>query len=304
MLKRHVEHHTQDSSSDRTLVACVSCHERKLKCDEDIPCASCTRSSIECSRAVQGQEGPTNPRPNVGDGTRSDSMSRGDQILTNEMPGISEMSGVLPGSGRQQPWFPPLHGSWSSPFTTSEIEIGLPSDLNANSSAQWAADSGERMAVDAAFPTPVTEDSPFMFTTTEPQAESFPGAPGGDEDQGNKAAPPAASQLPTSSGLPREGQVTDLQSYLEKDSMSSTRDFHVYFSKIHPFWPVLHAPTFDIAKASDVLRGSMIMLASWLEGEPDYIKLAPLVFDAVTETLLVRICFPDIAQTTNLHVGF
>lgn len=86
--------------------------------------------------------------------------------------------------------------------------------------------------------------------------------------------------------------MTDLDSGLNKESPSIKRLIQGYFADVHPYWPILHAPTFDTANASHILLASMVVLASWLEGELDHTNLAPLVFEAVTATLLVRNFIP------------
>ncbi|KAM7210846.1 zinc finger protein zas1 [Rhypophila decipiens] len=54
VLKRHIEFHPQNSGTGRRLVACTTCHERRLKCDEKTPCQSCARNNLDCVRS-----GPT-----------------------------------------------------------------------------------------------------------------------------------------------------------------------------------------------------------------------------------------------------
>ncbi|KAK4115102.1 hypothetical protein N656DRAFT_481906 [Canariomyces notabilis] len=55
VLKRHIEFHPQQSSPRRRLVDCVSCHERKARCDRNSPCQSCTQNGVPCLRPGSSQ---------------------------------------------------------------------------------------------------------------------------------------------------------------------------------------------------------------------------------------------------------
>ena len=239
-------------------------------------------------------------------GNRDDIMNGSDQVLTHDITEINEMGTILPKNDRQQSWFQPVQDSWSLPFPPTGLNASFPSDLNAGGLAQWAVDSGERERVEGAFSTAAPEDNSFLLPATNgPQVKRLCSASRHDVDQGDRTASSLASQSPASSRTPQEDHATDLHSCLNRESLATKRLIQVYFAEIHPYWPVLHAPTFNTANAPDVLLGSMIVLASWLEGELDHMKLAPLVFDAVTTTLLVRNCFPCglIEMINHRHVG-
>jgi Fungal specific transcription factor domain len=214
-------------------------------------------------------------------------MNGNDQMVTNE---ITEMSTILPSNDRQQPWF---QDTWSLPFPHTPLNTSFPSDLHAGGLAQSAADPDERGRVESAFSAAAPEDASFLLPATNgPQVESLSSASRHDVDHGGRTVSSLSSQSPAYSRSSQDDHATGLHGSLNKESMATKRLIQVYFAEVHPYWPILHAPTFDTANASHVLVGSMIVLASWLEGEPDHMKVAPLVFDAVTATLLVRDCFP------------
>ncbi len=224
-----------------------------------------------------------------GNGNGNDMMNGNDQMLTNEISEIDEMSTVLPTNDRQQSWFQPVQDTWSLPFPPTGLNATFPSDLNVGGLAQWAVDPGGRGRVERTFPAAAPEDTSFLLPATNgPQVERLSSASRQDVDQGDRTASSCVSQSRASSRSLQGDYVTDLQACLNKESLATKRLVQVYFAEIHLYWPILHAPTFDTANASHVLLGSMIVLASWLEGELDHMKLAPLVFDAVTATLLVR----------------
>ena len=215
-------------------------------------------------------------------GNENDMMNGNDQMLTNEM------STVLPSNDRQQFWFKPVQDTWSLPFPPTGLNVSFPSDMNAGSFVQGAVDPAEQGRFEGAFSASAHERSSFLLPeTNDPQVERLSSASRHDVDQGDGTASSLASQSPASSRSSQEENVTDQHSCLNKESLATKRLIQVYFAEIHPYWPILHAPTFDTANASHVLLGSMIVLASWLEGEPDHMKLAPLVFDAVIATLRV-----------------
>lgn len=56
-----------------------------------------------------------------------------------------------------------------------------------------------------------------------------------------------------------------------------------FFKEIHPYWPILHRPSFDIKLVSEPLLGAMLMLASWITKRQEHLQLAPVVFEAVLE---------------------
>ncbi len=285
VLKRHVEHHSQDSSSIPTLVACASCNERKLKCDDSIPCRSCTRNSIECSKVDLGRQDRTsvgllNDTENV-DG--NDIMVENNQMSTD----TDEINTLLPGGDSEQSWFQPAQDPWSLPFPATGLNASFPTVLDVGGLVHWTGGPST--------PVTVPEDTSVLSSATRGGFSRNERLPGGqaphDVYQIDRTASLQASETPTSSSTSsQEGHVTDLYSCLNRASPVTQRLLEVYFSDIHPYWPILHAPTFHTceASASHVLLGSMIMLASWLEGGHEHTKLAPPVFDAVTATLLVR----------------
>ncbi|KAK3169090.1 hypothetical protein OEA41_005538 [Lepraria neglecta] len=221
-------------------------------------------------------------------GNENEMMNGNDQMLTNKISDINEMSTVLPSNDRQQSWFQLVQDTWPLSFPPTWLNASFPSDMNAGNLVQGAVDPAEQGRVEGAFSASAAEGSSFLLPgTNDPQVERLSSASPHDVDQGDRTASSLASQSPASSRSSQEDHVTDLHSCLNEESLATKRLIQVYFAETHPYWPILHAPTFDIANASHVLLGSMIVLASWLEGEPDHMKLAPLVFDAVTATLLV-----------------
>ncbi|KAL2130329.1 hypothetical protein VTI74DRAFT_6580 [Chaetomium olivicolor] len=71
--------------------------------------------------------------------------------------------------------------------------------------------------------------------------------------------------------------------YLVHHDDAALRDLvQIFFTEIHPYWPLLHVPTFVTEMASDMLLGSMLMLSSWVIGRQEHLKLAPIVFGEVS----------------------
>ena len=199
-----------------------------------------------------------------------------DQMLTDENSEMNETSILMPTNDHQQSWFQSVQDTWSLPtFSTGFSASGL-----------------EQSAVD-----PIEHQSRTSLLLPAPnglQVEGSSNASPDDVDQGDRTASSLASQSPTfSESSQEEDDMTALDSWLNTESLATKRLVQVYFTQIHPYWPILHASTFDPANASSVLLGSVIMLASWLAGELDHMKLAPHVFNAVTATLLVRNYFPS-----------
>ena len=291
MLKRHVEHHVQDSGSARTLVACDSCHERKLKCDYNVPCRSCTRNSLQCSHS--------NPRrrDRVSVGIDTDNVNdvgyENTQVLPNGMGKSEEMhpgslidnhQRLLPNTG-QEP------GSMPFPAIASSIPfISSSSMMDTSGIEEWAELTNEGGHAEGASTDATTRYIPFAMPTSA-RLQDLPSTPPSDVYQGDDAASLVPSQSPASSEYSQDDPSPDLDGYLSKESLDTARLVQLYFEDFHPYWPIIHATTFNTKDASHVLLGSMIMLASWLDGNPDHMKLAPHVFDAVNSKLLVSDCF-------------
>ena len=284
VLKRHVENHTQNSNPRRILVACISCHGRKLKCDDNTPCESCTRNATECTRLGLDRD---STRPDMYNGNRNETIAGDDRTLTNEIHERHKMNTVLDSNDRPQPWFPSQE-TWSLPAT--RLNASLSSSLNADNPVQWVVNLGERGRVREAIPAAAPEDTIFSLPASgNRRVQCLSSASWHDVGQCDRTVSSLASQsLPESRNSPDDG-LTDLYICIDKESAATKRLIRLYFAEIHPYWPLLHAPTFDIDPnpASYVLLGSMILLASWLEGGSTHAKLAPLVFDAVTEAVLV-----------------
>jgi hypothetical protein len=215
-------------------------------------------------------------------------MSGSDAILIHQIDAMNEISPARPNSDLQQSW---SQDDWSLPLlpVTNTPFLG---NLNAGLFTQWAVNPSEQGHIEGALSSATFDDDSFLFqTNSSPQVEKLTNASWYDVNQlGGGTASSLVTQSPASSRSPQEILISDLHGCLTKDTPASARLIQTYFAELHQYWPILHAPTFDPTKAPDVLLGSIVMLASWLEGEPDHMKLAPLVFDAVTANLLVRDC--------------
>jgi hypothetical protein len=56
-------------------ISCITCRQRKVKCDKQQRCSNCVKSSVECVYAV-----PVRPRRRIGNGRSPEDVSREELI--------------------------------------------------------------------------------------------------------------------------------------------------------------------------------------------------------------------------------
>lgn len=203
------------------------------------------------------------------------------------------MNGVLSGNDQQPLWLQPGQDPWSLPFSAAALNPSFPNDLDMIDPAgfaQWTGDANEQGRGEGVNAATAPEFIPFPLPTANTCVRELSSASPRDVDQADRNVSSRPSYSRASSKLSREDHIPDLHSYLNQESLGTGRLVQTYFADFHPYWPILHAPSFDIGNTSHLLLGSVVLLASWLEGRHDHRKIAPLVFDAITATLLVRNC--------------
>ncbi|KAI8944792.1 hypothetical protein F4801DRAFT_570492 [Xylaria longipes] len=94
---------------------------------------------------------------------------------------------------------------------------------------------------------------------------------------------PDLSSPPSSSIHASESKLSE---YIVKNRAATKRRLDVYFAGIHPTWPILQPWIVTASGNPDLLIASVMMLASWLEGDPEHLVLFPLVFDEIAERQL------------------
>lgn len=216
------------------------------------------------------------------------------QMMSTDVVNMNEITNLLPNNNSQQTWFSSAQDSWSVPFSTAGFDATFPSALSGNGLDQWPAYTVTSAQAPDALAALTTTDAAFMSPiTTSSQIDRLEHTVWADAESHHRTESSTASQLSASSTRfaksSKADHIADLQNGLPRDSQATKQLVQVFFSAIHPHWPILHAPTFKIEDASHDLLGAMLMLASWLQDLPDHVELAPLVFDAVTATLLVRL---------------
>ncbi len=216
------------------------------------------------------------------------------QTMTMDISNANEITSLLPNNDGQQTWFPPAQDSWSVPFSTAGSDATFPSVLSGDGLEQWPVYTITSAQAPDAFAALTTADAAFMLpTTTGPQVERLESTVWADVEPRYRIESPTAPQPSASSSRSTKSSIADhvpdLQNGLTRDSQATKQLVQLFFSAIHKHWPILHAPTFKIEDVSHELLGSMLMLASWLQDSSDHVELAPLIFDAVTATLLVQL---------------
>ncbi|KAJ2986998.1 hypothetical protein NUW58_g4749 [Xylaria curta] len=90
---------------------------------------------------------------------------------------------------------------------------------------------------------------------------------------------------PSSSSV-RGPEESKLREYVAKNRDTIERRLSVYFAGIHPSWPLLQPSMVTVSGSPDLLISTIVMLASWLEGDLDHLALYPLVFEEIMERQL------------------
>ncbi|KAI1296352.1 hypothetical protein F5Y03DRAFT_410248 [Xylaria venustula] len=84
----------------------------------------------------------------------------------------------------------------------------------------------------------------------------------------------ASEQLPSHSGPPFSSihipEGSRLGEFAAKDPARFRRCFDIYFTEIHPSWPILQPSMITAYGSPDPLLTSIMMLASWLQGDQDH----------------------------------
>ncbi|KAI1371323.1 hypothetical protein F4677DRAFT_316116 [Hypoxylon crocopeplum] len=176
---------------------------------------------------------------------------------SHESGSIEQPAVMPPITHSQAAWFPPTPEGWTSQsFPSSPLLSSVPSDLNSGHQGQDGM-----------------EPAGYVLLGSNTSADYIPN----DISNCPKRTPQTTSPLTPHQ---RNG-LADLQTGFDRNSAETKRLVGLFFSDIHPHWPMLHAPTFEAEKAPTILLAPMVMLASWLEGGSEHQKLSPLVFEEV-----------------------
>jgi hypothetical protein len=184
----------------------------------------------------------------------------------------------------QHPWF--QMGESTSPigeYPDIDMSMLYSTDLTTNVFPPWGGSPLGRGANADLSTAIVTDDTSFLLHTIDPTIKQWMSEPCLEIERIELSMSTFTSDSPESrsSGSFEQDHIVDLRRYLNQNSAHVEKLLRLYFRDLHPYWPLLHAPTFDPRSASPVLVGSMVLLASWLEGDPDHVKLASLVFDGI-----------------------
>ncbi|KAJ8128794.1 hypothetical protein O1611_g4837 [Lasiodiplodia mahajangana] len=98
-----------------------------------------------------------------------------------------------------------------------------------------------------------------------------------------EASPSLSSSPPSPIHTPDESKLGE---YIVRDPEAMQRRLGVYYTEIHPIWPILQPSTVTACRSPSLLIASIIMLASWLEGDLDHLELFPLISDEILERQL------------------
>ncbi|KAI0193538.1 hypothetical protein EV127DRAFT_423514 [Xylaria flabelliformis] len=95
--------------------------------------------------------------------------------------------------------------------------------------------------------------------------------------------PDLLSSPSSSAHVPEESKLGE---YINNHRATIERRLSIYFTGIHPMWPLLQPSTVTACRSPALLLASIMMLASWLEGDLEHLTLFPLVFDEIVERQL------------------
>ncbi|KAL9581047.1 MAG: hypothetical protein Q9212_004136, partial [Teloschistes hypoglaucus] len=296
VLKRHVEQHSDGFNTTRALVACLSCHERKLKCDNGTPCRSCVRIGVECSRHSTTRESSDNAVPPVEHAAEKDVPMENAQAMILSFPDMHQSINQSPTvQDHPQTWLQDGQNLWFPQFPASSgLNAPLLSDASGFGPEQWPighAEGTQMGQVSVSF----AEHEAFPMSTVNPTIVDLPAL-----DRGLKTPSYSGSESPKPTSPLQSDQAKSLSEYLQREPMVTKRLLQLYFAQVHPHWPILHAPISNAAETSDVLIGAMTILALVIESNSEHVKLASMVIANLEQVLHVLVNVP----TAEVIIGW
>ncbi|KAI0541737.1 hypothetical protein GGR58DRAFT_455996 [Xylaria digitata] len=102
----------------------------------------------------------------------------------------------------------------------------------------------------------------------------------------NSTAPELPPEISSPSSSAHTPEETKLSEYVVQDPDTIRRRLGVYFTEIHPIWPLLQPSSITASESPGLLITSITMLASWLEGDLDHLELFTLALDEIAEIKL------------------
>ncbi|KAI1126865.1 hypothetical protein F5Y10DRAFT_243900 [Nemania abortiva] len=105
----------------------------------------------------------------------------------------------------------------------------------------------------------------------------------GADTTGLEPSPDLSSPPPSPMHMPEESRLGE---YVIRDPAATQRRLNVYYTEIHPIWPILQPCTVTTSGSPSLLIASIVMLASWLEGDQDHLELFHSVSDEIAERQL------------------
>ncbi|KAI0112168.1 hypothetical protein GGR51DRAFT_568978 [Nemania sp. FL0031] len=98
-----------------------------------------------------------------------------------------------------------------------------------------------------------------------------------------EASPSLSSSPPSPMHTPEESKLGE---YAMRDPEATQRRLSVYYTGIHPIWPILQPSTVTASRSPGLLIAAIMMLASWIEGDLDHLELFPHILDEIMERQL------------------
>ena len=212
-----MEHHSQESHWSRTLGACATCHERKLKCDDRIPCGSCARNSTDCSRIAPSQESVTPDLRTSTSNERGDGydVSNGDHpMLMNDISKTNETSTKLPRNDRLQSCFQSGPENWTPPSPDTGANVPYYGFSNSSSLVPYAASASQRGHDDSV--TPITGPRYYFLN---PPLELWSDQSPHEVYQPNRLMPSHVNESQVSSKFVGRGRLYDLRITLTENHL-------------------------------------------------------------------------------------
>ncbi|KAI0377199.1 hypothetical protein F5Y04DRAFT_264867 [Hypomontagnella monticulosa] len=180
--------------------------------------------------------------------------------------GVEQATVILPNGHTPAAWLPSVPDTWaSSSILGTPSQTSVLNDLHSSPRVQAVTDSTGY----------VRPSSGSNAATTEPIQQVTP-----SNSMTSQTVSVSSQQQLT--GSPGSTGVRDLDNSFDKDSPATKRLLELFFSEIHPYWAILHEPTFEVEETQPILLAAMVMLASWLEDGPEHQVLAPVIFEEVT----------------------